>query len=62
MSSICVPNSLAMAWASRMDGLYFPFSNEMMVWRETPSGKLLLRHAPLLPLLFNDIFHAVLRS
>ena len=38
MSSICVPNSLAMAWASRMDGLYFPFSNEMMVWRETPSA------------------------
>lgn len=38
MSSMRLPNSFAMLWASRMDGLYFPFSREIIVWRDTPSA------------------------
>ena len=38
MSSIRSPKSRAMLCASRIDGLYFPFSSEMIVWRETPSS------------------------
>ena len=37
ISSIRLSNVSAILWASRMDGLYFPLSSEMMVWRDTPS-------------------------
>ena len=35
-SSIVMPKYTAMLWASIIDGLYLPFSRELMVCRETP--------------------------
>ena len=35
---MCTPNVCAILCASNIEGLYFPLSSEMIVWRETPSN------------------------
>ena len=38
MDSTGIAKYRASRSASASDGLYFPFSSEMMVWRDTPSA------------------------
>ncbi len=57
---MCTPNVCAILCASNIEGLYFPLSSEMIVWRNAEQcSQLLLRHALRLAPFFNTVLHRV---